>query len=179
MARGRKRKTGPREPNGKPQRPEAAERREGMRDRGTPEVQAKRFALYGTAEPGDEVTPRELICPLARIRHRMTDEQLWAAQAAIAAYGRYCAAIGIRRLNSNSLQDFVEGSRSNPMPDDDRMNAVERYNNMITAVRLYSRRGELEVKRLMHGTPPRDLSILLPALTALAQYLGMFKRKAA
>lgn len=179
MTRGRKRKLGPREPSGKLKRPEAGERHEAMRDLGTPETQRQRFEVYGTAEPGDEVTPRELICPLARIRHRMTQEQLWAAQSAIATYGRYCAAIGIRRPNSNSLQDYVEGSRTNPMPDDDRMSAVERYNNMITAVRLYSRRGEIEVKRLMHGTPPRDLSILLPALTALAQYLGMFKRKAA
>jgi hypothetical protein len=176
---GRKRKFSPRHKCGKLVQPETAERHEAMRDRGTPETQRQRYAVYGTAEPGDEVTPRELICPLARIRKHLNQDQIWAAQNAMRTYQRFAAAIGIQRINSNSMRDYVEGSKTNPMPDDAKREAIERYQDMIDVAGRYSQRGLRQLQAICHGTVPRDVSILLPTLTALADHWGMREKRVA
>ncbi len=62
MAKGRKRKAGKREPNGRPQRPDAATRREADRVDPTPEMARKKRATGG-GEIGDPLTCLPLTDP--------------------------------------------------------------------------------------------------------------------
>lgn len=178
MARGRKRKIGARWPSGDIRlSPEVVARR--MQPRGeviepTPEIIAQRIEVFGSPK-----AVGELACPLDRMRSLLTQEQYWAGCYARTVYARYCLAIGMPRLVAGQLTDYVEGGGSMPMSEDQAQKAVQDYINATQAVARYSRRSLLEVKRVMHGSPPRSLDMLATGLTALADFIGLRQKKSA
>lgn len=178
MASGRKRKMGPRWPSGNIRlSPDVVAKR--MEPRGeviepTPETLARRTAVFGNPK-----AVGELACPLDRMRSLLTQEQYWAGCYARTVYARYCIAIGMPRLVAGQLTDYVEGGGSMPMDEEQAAKAVQDYVAATQAVARYSRRALLEVKRIMHGAPPRSIDMLATGLTALADFIGLRQKKSA
>jgi hypothetical protein len=165
---GRKRKQGiRRKPNGQPLYSERIEP--------TEEMKAQRIAAFG-----DWKVRGELNCPADRLKASLSEEQYWAAKIARQTYSRYLAAIHAPRCVSGQLEDYVEsGSAGEPMDADSAQQAVKRYTDLITAIRLYSFRGLKEIERLMDGRKHRDLDHLKLGLEAICGYLNLRERKAA
>ncbi len=178
MARGRKRKLRVRYACGKIRpTPEELERRMAQRNETvepTPEISAQREAAFGDAK-----ATGELCCPLDRLRHRLTEEQYWAGRYARTIYARYCIAIGMPRLVAGQLMDYIQGGGTMPMGEEQAQAAVQEYLAAITAIRRYSRRSLIDVQRVMHGSPPRNVPVLITGLTALADFMGLKARTVA
>lgn len=180
MRAGRKRKLKARYPCGKLRvSPDELERRMTPReakpdDHGTPEIQARRAAIFGSPKAGGELN-----CPVDLLRKRLTEPQYFAGRIARSTYARYCAAIMAPRVVAGQMTDYVEGSRSSSMTPEAAQKAVDDYKDIITAIRRYSFRSLKEVERVMHGSLPRNFDALAVGLTALADHLGIEERAAA
>lgn len=179
MRAGRKRKTNAdRYPCGKvrPSPEELARRMEPRNETvdPTPEIIAMRIAAFG-----DPKATGELCCPIDRLKARLTEDQYYAGRYARTVYARYCIAIGVPRLVSGQLTDYIQGGGGSPMDHEQAMDAVAHYQDAILAIQRYSRRSLREVQRIMHGAQPRSFDALAVGLTALADHMGLSRRKAA
>lgn len=165
-------------PSGDP-RPSAEEIERRKAPRGervdpTPEVTARRAALFD-----DPKAWMEECCPIDRLAKQLTEEQYHAGRYARSTYARYCIAIGAPRLVAGQLSDFIQGGGGSPMDHDQAMEAVKQYHEMVTIIRRYSLRSLKEVERVTHGSMPRSVDVLRGGLTALAEYLGLYRRDVA
>jgi hypothetical protein len=165
---GRKRKPGVRrKPNGQPLYSERIEP--------TEETKAKRIEAFG-----DWKARGELNSVVDHLRASLSEEQFWAARIACQTYARYQAALHSPRCVTGQLEDYIQGGgQTEPMDPDSAQKAVKKYCELIRCVQVFSRRGLLELQRIMHGTRPRDIDHLKLALEAIIAYLDLRKQKAA
>ena len=170
MAAGRPRKFRPRKPCGRLRQ----EAMEPAIDKGTPETQARRSEAFGKPDAHGQLDR-----VLDRLRARLTTEQYWAGDIACMAYERYNAAIHAPRVVAGQLQDFVQGGGVSSVDPEAAQKAVDRYRDIISAIRRYSLRSLKQVERVMRGSRPTDIDALRVGLTALADHLGFQAAQAA
>lgn len=136
MAVGRRRKSlAPRHPGGKINQ-RAQREREPVRpdDKPTPEVVARRVAMFGKPPPENGDAQGELECPISILGKRLDADQQNAARKAMATYNRFSMAILPPRVVSGQLRDYVQGSSAMPALPEDLEEHKKDYETMRRAI---------------------------------------------
>jgi len=162
-------------------------------DKPTPEVVARRVAMFGKPPPENGDAQGELECPIAILGKKLDADQRNAAKKAMATYSRYSMAIMPPRIVSGQLRDYVQGSSSMPALPEDLEEHKKEYEILRRAVLrevkwrfrgngptdqnpgAIARKSWRAVQNLMHrqATPAKDLYALKLGLDAIVLFFDL------
>ncbi|MEN6301310.1 MAG: hypothetical protein ABFD96_01220 [Armatimonadia bacterium] len=195
MPVGRRRKSlAPRHPGGKIiQRTQREREPVKLDDKPTPEVVARRVAMFGKPPPENGEAQGELECPISILGDRLDSDQQNAARKALATYSRFTMAILPPRIVAGQLRDYVQGSSAMPALPEDLEEHKKEYETMRRAIlrevkwrfrfnledpnavhpSAIARKAWREVQALMHRQPTGNIYALRLGLDAIVLFYGL------